>query len=173
MTAFLRDCHPRFPNSLCFNKDEVVSLTPQPPTWRTRVPFLVWSIAFDPAGMGGPTGNICYRRHGSQVHLGTQAPPLRQSRDTSWGHTVISPSFSTLIHFSIFQGLFNSLRAKFLLSPYICLTYNVLHIKQVHPSWVNKTKLSNTTHKSISACYCSVLYANFKMNYTSDTGVLV
>jgi hypothetical protein len=68
-----------------FNKDEVVSLMPQPPTWRTKVSFLVWPITFDSSNMGGPTGNICYRRHGSEVHLGTQAPPLRQSRDTSGG----------------------------------------------------------------------------------------
>jgi hypothetical protein len=26
--------------------------------------------------MGGPTGNISYCWHGSQVHLGMQAPPL-------------------------------------------------------------------------------------------------
>jgi hypothetical protein len=58
---------------------------PQPPTWRARVSLLVWPIAFDPSSMGGPTGNICYRRHGSQVHLGMQALPLRQSRDTSRG----------------------------------------------------------------------------------------
>jgi hypothetical protein len=57
-----------------FNRDEVVSLMPQPPTWRTRISLLAWPIAFDPSGMGGPTGNICYRWHGSQVHLGTQAP---------------------------------------------------------------------------------------------------
>jgi hypothetical protein len=63
---------------------------PQPPTWRARVSLLVWPIAFDPSGMGGPTGNICYRRHGSQVHLGTQAPPLRQSGDTSRG-SVLGP----------------------------------------------------------------------------------
>jgi hypothetical protein len=58
---------------------------PQPPTWRTRVSLLVWRIAFDLSGMGGPTGNICYRQRGSQVHLGMQAPPLGQSRDTSRG----------------------------------------------------------------------------------------
>jgi hypothetical protein len=28
---------------------------------------------------------ICYRHYGSQVHLGMQAPPLQQSRDTSGG----------------------------------------------------------------------------------------
>jgi hypothetical protein len=77
--------HPRFPNGMSFYRNEVVSLMPQPPTWRTRVSLLVWPIASDPSGMGGPTGNICYRRHGSQAHLGTQAPPLRQSRDTSGG----------------------------------------------------------------------------------------
>jgi hypothetical protein len=68
-----------------FNRDEVLSLMPQTPNWRIRISLLVWPIAFDPSGMGGSTGNICYRRHGSQVHLGTQAPPLRQSRDTSRG----------------------------------------------------------------------------------------
>jgi hypothetical protein len=55
-----------------FNRDDVVSIMPQPPNWRARVSVLVWPIAFEPPGMGSPTGNICYRRHGSQVHLGTQ-----------------------------------------------------------------------------------------------------
>jgi len=32
--------------------------------------------------MGGPTSSICYRQHSSQDHVTTQAPPLRQSRDT-------------------------------------------------------------------------------------------
>jgi hypothetical protein len=71
-----------------FYRNEVVSLMSQPPTWRTRVSLLVWPIAFDPSGMGGPTSNICYRRHDSQAHLGTQAPPLRESRDTSGGPIV-------------------------------------------------------------------------------------
>jgi hypothetical protein len=78
----LRGHHPRFLNGMFFYRNEVVSLMPQPPTWRTKVSLLVWPIAFDPSGMGGSTGNICYRRHGSQAHLGT---PLRQSRDTSGG----------------------------------------------------------------------------------------
>jgi hypothetical protein len=51
-------CHPRFPSNLCFYRDEVVSLMPQPPTWRTRISLLVWQIAFDLSCMGGPTGNL-------------------------------------------------------------------------------------------------------------------
>jgi hypothetical protein len=35
-----------------FNRDEVVSLMPQPPTRRTRVSLLIWPIAFDPSDMG-------------------------------------------------------------------------------------------------------------------------
>jgi hypothetical protein len=35
--------------------------------------------------MGGPTGSIHYRQHCSQDHVATQAPPLRQSRDTFGG----------------------------------------------------------------------------------------
>jgi hypothetical protein len=78
-----------------FYRDEVISLMPQPPTWRTRVSLLVWPLAFDPSSMGGPTGNICYRRHGSQVHLGTQAPSLWQSIDTSWGGYSCSNNFES------------------------------------------------------------------------------
>jgi hypothetical protein len=37
--------------------------------------------------MRGPTSSICYRQHSSQVHMTTQAPPLRQSRDTFGGTT--------------------------------------------------------------------------------------
>jgi hypothetical protein len=36
--------------------------------------------------MGGPTSSIRYRQHSSWDHVTTQAPPLRQSRDT-FGHT--------------------------------------------------------------------------------------
>jgi hypothetical protein len=32
--------------------------------------------------MGRPTSSICYCQHSSRDHLNTQAPPLRQSRDT-------------------------------------------------------------------------------------------
>jgi hypothetical protein len=32
--------------------------------------------------MGGPTSSIRYCQHSSRGHLTTQAPPLRQSRDT-------------------------------------------------------------------------------------------
>jgi hypothetical protein len=35
--------------------------------------------------MGGPTSSICYRQHSSWDHVTTQAPPLRQSRDTFGG----------------------------------------------------------------------------------------
>jgi hypothetical protein len=55
---FLQGCHPRFPNNLCFYKDGVVSLVSQPPTWWTVYFFFVWPVAFDPSGMGVPTGNI-------------------------------------------------------------------------------------------------------------------
>jgi hypothetical protein len=34
-----------------FYRDEVVSLMPQPPTWRTRISLLVCPITFDPSGM--------------------------------------------------------------------------------------------------------------------------
>jgi hypothetical protein len=46
-----------------FYRDEVVSLMPQPPICRTRVSLLFSRIAFDLFSiMGGPTGNISYRR---------------------------------------------------------------------------------------------------------------
>jgi hypothetical protein len=35
--------------------------------------------------MGGPTSSIRYRQHSSRDHVTTQAPPLRQSRDTFGG----------------------------------------------------------------------------------------
>ena len=39
----------------------------------------------DLSGMGGPTSSVRYRQHSSQDHVTTQAPPLRQSRDTFGG----------------------------------------------------------------------------------------
>jgi len=57
----------------------------QPPTWRTRLSLFIRVITLDLSGMGGPTSSIRYRQHSSQVHVTTQAPPLRQSRDTFGG----------------------------------------------------------------------------------------
>jgi hypothetical protein len=60
----------------------------KPPTSRTRVSIFVWVIPLDLSGMGGPTSSICYRQHSSRVHVTTQAPPLRQSRDTFGGQVI-------------------------------------------------------------------------------------
>jgi hypothetical protein len=54
----------------------------QPPTWRTRVSLLVWVITLDLSGMGDPNSSPHYCQHSSRNLLTTQAPPLRQSRDT-------------------------------------------------------------------------------------------
>jgi hypothetical protein len=45
------------------------------------IPFVL-VITLDLSGMGGPTSSICYCQHSSWDHVITQAPPLRQSRDT-------------------------------------------------------------------------------------------
>ena len=65
-----------------------ISPTPNPHTWRTKASLFVWVITLDLSGMGGPTGSIRYRQHSSQDHVTTQAPPLRQSRDTFGGLTL-------------------------------------------------------------------------------------
>ena len=74
----------RFRNSI-FLRGWVVSLTPNPPTWRTRVSLFVWVITLDLSGMWGPTSSICYYQHNSRDHMTTQAPPQRQSRDSFGG----------------------------------------------------------------------------------------
>ena len=66
-----------------FSQWWVVSPPPNPPTWRTRVPLLVWIITFDLSGKGDPTyQQQRYRRHNSQDHLTAQTLPLLQSADT-------------------------------------------------------------------------------------------
>jgi hypothetical protein len=50
-------------------------------TWRTKVSLFVWVITFDLSD----TWCHHYRQHSSKDHLTTQAPPLRQSRDTFGG----------------------------------------------------------------------------------------
>ena len=57
----------------------------QPPTWRTRLSLFVWVITLDLSDMGGPTSSICYHQHSFRFHMTTQAPLLRQSRDTFEG----------------------------------------------------------------------------------------
>jgi len=58
----------------------------QPPTWSSRVSHFVWVITLDLSIMGGPTSSIRYRQHSPRAHMTTQAPPLRQSRDTFGGN---------------------------------------------------------------------------------------
>jgi hypothetical protein len=57
----------------------------QPSPCRTRVSLFVWGIPLDQSGTGGPTSSMSYRQHSSRVHVSTQTPPLRQSRDTFGG----------------------------------------------------------------------------------------
>jgi hypothetical protein len=52
------------------------------------------------SGMGGPTGSICYRLYSSRDYVTTQAPSLRQSRDTFGGHP-IKYELQSLTHTSI------------------------------------------------------------------------
>lgn len=47
---------------LLFYRDEVVSLTPQPPTWRTRMSLFVWVITFDLSDVGDPTSSNAIAR---------------------------------------------------------------------------------------------------------------
>jgi hypothetical protein len=58
------------------------------------IPF-VWVITLYLSDMGGPTSSIRYRQHSSWDHVTTQAPPLRQSRDTFGGHQL---AYGTLNH---------------------------------------------------------------------------
>jgi hypothetical protein len=71
------------------------------------------------AGMGALSDNILlsalepilvtyeyYRQHGCQVHLGTQAPPLRQSRDTSGGIVTDVIKYPTNVHSSLTSALY-------------------------------------------------------------------
>jgi hypothetical protein len=57
----------------------------QTPNLEDQVILFVWVITLDPSGMGGPTNSIHYRQRISWDHVTTQAPPLRQSRDTFGG----------------------------------------------------------------------------------------
>jgi hypothetical protein len=75
----------RVSEQIIFLRCGVVSPTPNPPAWRTRVSLFVCVIPLDLSGMGGPTSSIRYLQHSSRVHVITQAPPLRQSRDTFRG----------------------------------------------------------------------------------------
>jgi hypothetical protein len=50
-----------------FLQGGVVSPTPNPPTWRTRVSLLVWHLSRNLSGMGGPTSSYA-------VHWCTQDP---------------------------------------------------------------------------------------------------
>jgi hypothetical protein len=59
----------------------VVSSTPNPQPGGPGYPFF---LVHHP-GMGGPTSSIHYRQHSSWDHVATQAPPLRQIRDTFGG----------------------------------------------------------------------------------------
>jgi hypothetical protein len=72
----------------------------QTPTWRTRVSLFVWVFTLDLSGMGGPTSSIRYCPHSYWDHVTTQAPPLRQSRDTFGGSIWIYFINFSNFHFS-------------------------------------------------------------------------
>jgi hypothetical protein len=61
----------------------------------------------------------CYRRHGSQVHLGKQAQPLRQSRDTSGGvlDSVLIINRLRLIILQVFSICTSQLRLLSIITP--------------------------------------------------------
>jgi len=84
---------------LNFRNNGVVNPTPNPQPGRTRVSLFVWVVTLDLSGMGGPTGSTRYRQHSCQDHVTTQAPPLRQSRDTFRG-TIVSVMEVKLLTFS-------------------------------------------------------------------------
>jgi len=80
-----------FRNKKFFLLCGVVSPKPNPQPGGPGIPF-VWVIILDLSDMGGPTSSIRYCQHSSQDHVTTQAPPLRQSRDTFGG----LPAFSAV-----------------------------------------------------------------------------
>jgi hypothetical protein len=55
------------------------------------IPFCL-GHTLDLSGMGGPTSSISYRQHSSWDRVTTQAPPLRQSRDTFGGNYLPYPT---------------------------------------------------------------------------------
>lgn len=52
-------------------------------------PF-VWIITLDLSGMGDSTSSLRYLHRTSRGHVTTQAPPLRQSKDTFRGNEQIN-----------------------------------------------------------------------------------
>jgi hypothetical protein len=61
-----------------FVQDGVVSPTPKPPTWRTRVSLLVWHLPRNLTGMGGPTSS--YAAAGMALEFIGAHKPLTQQR---------------------------------------------------------------------------------------------
>jgi hypothetical protein len=59
--------------------------TRQTPNMEDQVSLFVWVITLDLYGMEGPTSSISYRQNSFWDRVTTQAPPLRQSRDTFGG----------------------------------------------------------------------------------------
>ena len=47
----------RFPERKFFSRGGVVTPTPNPPTWRTRMSLFVWVITFDLSGLGDPASS--------------------------------------------------------------------------------------------------------------------
>jgi hypothetical protein len=88
-----------------FYRVEVFGLIPQPPTWRNRVFLLVWLIAFDPSGMGGPTGNMLPPTwlSGSFRHM---SPTATTNGDNSRGRGIFAPTGTLNFNPSSIQSLY-------------------------------------------------------------------
>ena len=76
----------------------VVSPIRNPQPGGPDYPFLSGSSPLDLSGMWRPTSSIRYCQHSSQDHVTTQAPPLRQSRDTFGGQSKHHVEFLNVKH---------------------------------------------------------------------------
>jgi len=72
----------RFLDRLIFYGVGLLAPRPTPNLEDQGIPFRQGVVTLDLSGMGGPTSSICYCQHSSQDHVTTQAPPLRQIRNT-------------------------------------------------------------------------------------------
>jgi hypothetical protein len=77
-----------------FLQGRVVSPTPNPPTWRTRVSLLVWHLPRNLSGMGGPTSSYAAASIAFEI-IGAHKPShpatkcFQQGGDTIEGATAI------------------------------------------------------------------------------------
>jgi hypothetical protein len=104
--------------------------------------------------MGGPTSSIRYRQHSCWDHVTTQAPPLRQSRDTFGGLFITK---SGCVYCAVRTTFLNIIRAQF-----------GLYQSHLRTQWILTCEMSEYLWRNTAIGHC---WTQSKGNHSPQTRI--